>query len=396
MKELLKEAKALEPEIIKNRRYLHSHPELGFDLDNTCRFVMEELTSYGYEPKMIYKSGIVATVGDPSKGKTIMLRADMDALPMFEENDLEFKSNIEIAHMCGHDTHTAMLLAAAKLLKAHESELNGCVKLMFQPDEEGTSPDGISGAQRMLEAGVMKNPDVDAIFSIHIISGSYPSGWVAYRKGALLTSCDNFEIKIQGQGAHGSQPYNAVSPINIAAHIYFGLQELIARELPGYEQGSLTAGTFNSGDAPNIIPDTAEISGTIRMTDEVSRTKIKDRMVEMCKKTAEAYGGTCEVSFFNGIPSFYNNPEMTKEVIGYSEELLGRECHEDAYVNTASDDLSILSQLVPSCYIMLGCGDEKEGYCYSHHNPHVLFNEDVMYEGAALHANTAIEWLKNN
>lgn len=396
MKELLQEAKALESEIIKNRRYLHANPECGFELENTCRFVMEELTSYGYEPKMICKSGIVATVGDPSKGKTIMLRADMDALPMFEETDLEFKSTVEAAHTCGHDTHTAMLLGAAKILKAHESELNGCVKLMFQPDEEGTSPDGVSGGDRMVEAGVLKNPDVDALFSLHIMSGCYPTGWIAYRKGTLMSSCDTFVIEVQGQGAHGSQPYNAVSPINIAAHIYFGLQELIARELPGYEQGVITAGTFNSGDAANIIPDTAEITGTIRMTDEASRAKIKDRMVEICEKTAEAYGGTCKVSFMHGIPSVYNNPDLTKDIINYSEDMLGRECHEDEHINSGSDDLSVLSQLVPTCYVMLGCGDEKEGYCYSHHNPHILFNESVFYEGTALYANSAIEWLKNH
>lgn len=395
MKELLQEAKEMESEIIENRRYLHANPECGFELQNTCKFVIEQLKAYGYEPEMIYKSGIAATIGDESKGKTIMLRADMDALPMFEETDLSFKSNIEAAHTCGHDTHTAMLLGAAKLLKKHESQLEGCVKLVFQPDEEGTSPDGVSGGDRLLEAGVLAHPRVDALFSIHIMSGAYKSGTVAYRKGTLMSSCDTFIIDIQGKGAHGSQPHNAVSPINIAAHIYFGIQELIARELPGYEQGTITVGSINSGDAANILPDTATLTGTIRMTNEKSRSHIKERMKEICEYTSKTYGGSCKVSFIHGIPSVYNNPEFTEEVIGYTEDLLGYSCHEDEYINSGSDDLSVFSQRVPTCYVMLGSGDAEEGYIYSHHNPHILFNEEVFYKGTALYVNTAIEWLKS-
>ncbi|MFW5631879.1 MAG: M20 metallopeptidase family protein [Acetivibrio ethanolgignens] len=395
MKELLQEAKAIEEEVIANRRYLHENPECGFELENTCRFVTEKLKEYGYEPKQICKSGIVATIGDETKGKTILLRADMDALPMTEETDLPFRSKKEAAHTCGHDTHTAMLLGAAKLLKAHEKELNGCVKLMFQPDEEGTSPDGVSGADRMLEAGVLENPKVDAVFSLHIMSGENKKGTITYRRGTLMSSCDNFVIKIQGKGAHGSQPHESISPINIAAHIYFGLQELISRELPGYEQGTITAGTFNSGFAPNIIPDTAEITGTIRMTDERTRARIKERMTELCTSTARAYGGSCEVEFMHGIPSVYNNPELTEELISYSEELLGYKCKEEKYVNSGSDDSSVISQNAPTCYVMLACGDAEEGYIYSHHNPHILFNEEVFYLGTALYANSAIEWLKN-
>lgn len=396
MKELLKEAKELEAELIANRRYLHENPECGYELENTCRFVMEKLTEYGYEPEMICKSGIVAKIGDETKGKTIMLRADMDALPMYEETDLPFKSTKEAAHTCGHDIHMAMLLGAAKLLKQHENELEGCVKLMFQPDEEGSSPEGIGGCDMMMDAGILENPKVDAVFAIHIMPSDYETGKVYYRAGAFMCSCDNFYIKIQGKGAHGSQPYNAVSPINIAAHIYFGIQEMIARELPAYEQGVVTVGSIHSGDATNIIPDTAEISGTVRMAEEHSREKIKQRMKEMCEYTAKAYGGSCEVTYKHGIPSVYCNPALTKEIVSYHEELLGVPCIENEHVNPAGDDLSSMSQRVPTCYMVLGGGSKEEGYPYNLHSPHILFNEEAIHTGTALYANTAIEWLKNH
>lgn len=396
MKELVQESFDLQSELIANRRYLHENPECGFELENTCKFVMDQLTSYGYEPKFICKSGIVATIGDPTKGKTILLRADMDALPMREETDLPFRSQTNAAHTCGHDTHMAMLLGAAKLLKKHESEINGCVKLMFQPDEEGNSPDGVSGCDRMVEAGVLENPKVDAAFGIHIFSGNIKSGVMKYRKGPLMSSCDTFIIDVQGKGAHGSQPYAGVSPINIAAHIYFALQELISRELPSFEQGSITAGSFNSGDAANIIPNEAKITGTIRLVKEDTRKFIKQRMIDICDHTAKAFQGSASVSFMHGIPSVYSDPKFTQEIVNYQQSLFEEDCQEEEFVATGSDDLSVISQKVPTCYMWLGSGDESEGYHYSHHNPHILFNENVLYKGCAMYLNSALSWLKDH
>ncbi|MXQ72409.1 amidohydrolase [Clostridiaceae bacterium DONG20-135] len=394
MHQFLEEAKALEAEIIANRRYLHEHPECGFDLENTCRFVMEKLTEYGYEPKMICRSGIAATVGRP--GKTIMLRADMDALPMEEETDLPFRSKEKRAHTCGHDTHTAMLLGAAKILKQHEAELNGTVKLMFQPDEEGTSPTGISGGDVMLEAGVLENPKVDAVMSLHIMSGSYPSGSINIRKGPMMSSSDTFEITVQGSGTHGSQPNLGVDPINVAVHIYEGLQNLIARELAPEEQACLTVGSFQSGDAANIIPDEAKITGTIRTTHENTRTAFKDRIREISEHCAAGFRAKADVKFMHGIPSVYNDPKLTEELIAYTEDMMEYPCEILEYPMSGSDDLSVISQNAPTAYFMLGSGTAEEGYLYPHHNPHILFNEEVFYKGTAMYVNAAIEWLKNH
>lgn len=395
MNQLVKEAKALEPELIANRRYLHAHPECGYELTKTCAFVMKELQSYGYEPVYLCESGIVATVGK-TNGKTILLRADMDALPLTETTDLPFCATNGNAHACGHDLHTAMLLGAAKLLKQHESELNGCVKLMFQPDEEGTSPQGISGADKMLAAGVLENPKVDVVFSMHVMSGAYPSGTIHTRKGPLMSSCDNVEIMIQGKGTHGSQPQNGVDPINIAMHIYQGLQNLIARELDPAQQAVLTIGSINGGEAGNVIADSVRMRGTLRTTMETTRTYFKERITSIVTNSAQMFNGQGEVAFLHGIPSVYNAPDLTADVMRYANALFDEPVYEMADPMSGSDDISVLSQAVPTCYVMLGGGTAEEGYHYAHHNPNILFNETIMYKGTALYAQIALEWLKHN
>lgn len=206
MNKLLERAKELQPELVENRRWLHSHAEVGFELTETCAFVEEKLRELGYEPRHMSKAGVVATLGKPG-GKTILLRADMDALPMREESGLAFAAKGDAAHTCGHDLHTAMLLGAAKL--------------MFQPDEEGTNPLGFSGSQAMLEDGILEDPHVDAAFSMHIWSNApYTAGTFFSRKGALMSSCDTVTVTVTGKGTHGSMPQDGVDPINAGVHIY--------------------------------------------------------------------------------------------------------------------------------------------------------------------------------
>jgi len=396
MNELLKEAKAIESELIQMRRELHQIPEIGIELPKTAAYVKAKLIEYGYEPTEIYTNAIVATVGDTSK-KAILLRADMDALPMKEESGLEFAATGDACHSCGHDLHMATLLGAAKLLKQHESELNGCVKFMFQPDEEGYSGDDVGGAEHMLLNGVLENPTVGACFSTHIWSGLYSTGKISWRKGGFMSSCDNITIEIQGKAAHGSRPEDGISPINIGCHIYLGLQELISREVPPYEQTVLTCGAFNSGSTCNQIPNTATLNGTLRTENESVRTFLKKRITEIVEGTAKIYGGTATVKFWAGIPSVYNNPALTDELIGYSKELLGAENFiEEPHTHSSSDDISVISQACPTTYVFLCCGSPEEGYTQSHHHPAILFNEDVLHLGAALFAHNAIEWLKHN
>ena len=396
MKELLQRAKQLQPELVENRRWLHRHPELGFDLTETCAFVEEKLKAMGYAPQRMSKTGIVATVGRPG-GKTILLRADMDALPMKEESGLPFSATGDVAHTCGHDTHTAMLLAAAQMLKEHEGELNGCVKLMFQPDEEGTNPLGFSGAQAMLKDGVLENPHVDAAVSMLIMSQSpHPAGTIYTRCGPMMSSCDTITITVTGKGTHGSMPQEGVDALNVGVHIYSALQNLTARELAPEEQGVLTIGSFNGGEAANVLPEKVCLVGTMRTTVEATRTRFKKRIEAICAGMAQAFGAKVGVEFTQGIPTVYNDPALTQRVIGYTSELLGEEVPEMRAPFSCSDDLSEISQVVPTCYLILSGGTAQEGHPYPQHNPRVTFEESVLYRGAAVFANTAIEWLKEN
>lgn len=396
MKKLLERAKELQPELVQNRRWLHSHAEVGFELPETCAFVEEKLRALGYEPRRMSKAGIVATLGKPG-GKTILLRADMDALPMKEESGLSFAATGDAAHTCGHDLHTAMLLGAAKMLKEHESELNGCVKLMFQPDEEGTNPLGFSGSQAMLEDGILDDPHVDAAFSMHIWSNTpYPAGTFFSRKGALMSSCDTVTVTITGKGTHGSMPQDGVDPINAGIHVFQAFENLIARETPPSEQCSLTIGQFQSGSAANVLPETAQLVGTLRTVSEATRARMKQRIEAICAGVGQAFGARIEVTFTQGIPCVYNAPALAESVMGCVGELTGQPVALMETPLSGSDDWSEISQKVDSCYLLLSSGTAEEGYPYSQHNPKICFNEDVMYKGTAAFCAVALNWLREN
>ena len=396
MNKLLERAKELQPELVADRRWLHSHAEVGFELEGTCAFVEEKLRALGYEPRRMSGAGVVATLGKPG-GKTILLRADMDALPMKEESGLAFAAKDDAAHTCGHDLHTAMLLGAAKLLKEHESELNGCVKLMFQPDEEGTNPLGFSGRQAMLEDGILEDPHVDAAFSMHIWSNApYTAGIFFSRKGALMSSCDTVTVTVTGKGTHGSMPQDGVDPINAGVHIYQAFENLLAREIPPFEQCTLTIGQFQSGSAANVLPETAQLVGTLRTVSEDTRARMKQRIEAICAGVGQAFGVQVKVTFTQGIPCVYNAPAFTESVMECVEELTGRPVGDMEVPLTGSDDWSEISQKVDSCYMLLSAGTAEEGYPWAHHNPKVTFNEDVMHKGAAAFCAVALDWLRKN
>lgn len=396
MNKLLERAKELQPELVENRRWLHSHAEVGFELAETCAFVEEKLRALGCEPRRMSGAGIVATLGKPG-GKTILLRADMDALPMKEESGLAFAAQGDAAHTCGHDLHTAILLGAAKLLKEREEELNGCVKLMFQPDEEGTNPLGFSGSQAMLEDGVLEDPHVDAAVSMHVWSNApYPTGTFFSRSGALMSSCDTVTVTITGKGTHGSMPQDGVDPINAGVHIYQAFENLIAREVPPFEQCTLTIGQFESGSAANVLPETARLVGTLRTISEDTRTRLKKRIEAICAGVGQAFGARVEVAFTQGIPSVYNAPALTEQAVESVRKLTGRPVEVMEVPLSGSDDWSEISQKVDSCYLLLSAGSAEEGYPWSQHNPKVCFNEDAMYEGAAAFCAVALDWLRKN
>lgn len=390
---ILEEAEALADDIVANRRWLHEHPEIGFDLPQTTAYVADRLREIGLEPKEIVPGGLVATIGDPSRGRCFMLRADMDALPLREETGLPFASQNDFMHACGHDAHTAMLLGAARILKAHEAELDGCVKLMFQPDEEGTAPDEICGNEAMINAGVLEDPHVDAAAAIHLMPFDFHLGEVATRPGTGFSSIDDIDIVVHGKGGHGSRPNQLVDPFNIACHIFQGAQNLIARELDPNDQAVITFGAMNGGTAANIVPDDVRMLGTLRTVDEGTRAHLKKRMTAMCEGIAEAFGGSVEVQFLRGVPSVHNDPALTRELIGYMEELTGRPVTILDKPISGSDDMSVISQAVPTAYFVVGTGTEDEGVRYPVHNARVVFDESVFAEGAAMTATMALRWL---
>ena len=403
--ELLKEASNMQEELTKNRRYLHTHPETGFDLTETKAYVKRELTDMGYTPIDCGKAGLTALASGKKSGRVFLLRADMDALPIREEADVDFPSENDNMHACGHDMHTSMLLGAAKLLKQHEDEIHGTIKLMFQPAEEI-----FAGSKDMIDAGVLKNPDVDAALMIHVMAGlPMPSGTVIVCDGGISApAADYFTIRIQGKGCHGSMPNNGIDPINAAAHIITALQEIHARELALSDEAVLTFGTIHGGAAENVIPDFVELGGTIRTYDEDVRSFLKKRMTEISQGIAATFRASAKVSFGTGCPTLKNDYELSSCISTYMTELLGKEKaftagalsalsgEKKAPKTAGSEDFAYISQEVPSIMLALAAGNPSEGYCFPQHHPKVKFDETALSYGTAIYAYAALRYLADH
>lgn len=403
--ELLQEIEKYKEDLVNARRYLHSHPEIGFNLPNTVAFIKKELLAMGYEPKPCGKSGLTVLAGGKKEGKVFMIRGDMDALPISEEAHVNFASQNGNMHACGHDMHTTMLLGAAKLLKAHEDEIEGTIKLDFQPSEEN-----FQGANDMIQAGLLENPSVDAALMIHVMANlpMEPGTVIISDGGVSAPAADYFKIHIQGKGCHGSMPNNGVDPINAAAHIITALQEIHARELALSEEAVLTFGTIQGGMAENAIPNTVDLGGTLRTYDEDIRDFIKKRMVEISKYITSAFRAEAEVTFGSGCPTLVNNADLSICMTNYLKELLGTsKAFTTGQLNamlpakkspktTGSEDFAYVSQKVPSIMLALAAGHPEQGYCYPQHHPKVKFDESVLTIGSAVYAYTAVRWLKEH
>ena len=401
---IMQKAQADYQRIVADRHYLHAHPETGFELTETLAYVKQALTAMGYAPVTCGKAGLVATAGGRKPGKVFLLRADMDALPIREEADIAFASENGNMHACGHDMHTAMLLEAARILKTCEEEINGTVKLMFQPAEEI-----LEGARDMIEAGVLKNPAADAGMMIHVMPGTpFPSGTAIVCDGGVSApAADYFTIKIQGKGCHGSMPGSGIDPINIAAHIIIALQEIHARELAITDEAVLTIGSIHAGEASNAIPDTATLGGTLRTYNENVRNMLKTRMSEIATHTAAAFRGEVTVEFGSGCPSLLNHPELSACTVKYLQELNGPQIVYTAGQLRAmskvadsksggSEDFAYISREIPTIMLALAAGQNDNGYRYPLHHPKVTFDEDVLPVGAAIYAYTALRWLEEH
>ena len=386
MNKFLKRAQELEASMKSDRRYLHQNAEVGFDLPITTKYVMDRLQEIGLEPKEICKSGVTALIEGKKPGKTYLLRADMDALSMNEENVLEFTSKTNAAHNCGHDMHTAILLGAAQILKENVDELEGNVRLMFQPNEEA-----FLGSKAMIEAGVLD--DVDVASCMHMML-DYDASNYACAPGFFSSSCDGFKITVSGKGCHGAMPHLGIDPINVGMSICTAFQQLVSRETPPKETASLTFGQFSGGNTPNIVPDKVVIQGTLRTYNAELRAKLVNRMQTIVKSSGEMYGTTVEYEVLSDVPSIYVNPEMLEEVKTYLSEIEGLTLANDNFRITPSDDMAFISEKVPTVYLLLQARVKDNPY--PHHNPKVLFDESAMTWGAAMHAQCAFEWLRNH
>lgn len=377
------------------RRHLHAHPELSFKEHDTAAFIADRLTELGIEHRPIARTGVLAWIegrgkADP-KRRAVVLRADIDALPITEQNDIGWRSCTPgVMHACGHDMHAAMLLGAAKLLREYWTELQGTVKLVFQPDEEG-----FTGAKAMLSAGVLKDPAPQAGFALHVNSGT-PSGLVLCGRGTFMAGCTLFRITVNGVGCHGAMPEKGVDPLNIASHIYLSLQEIISREIGAKTPAVVTIGRMTGGEAPNIIPQTAVLEGTIRSFDRDLSAQIFTRIGEIARCTAQAFRGTAVTEEITSAPPLRNDAVLTNRMADLAGALFGEKLvYRLDEGGMGSEDFASYTYDLPCAYLLIGAGTKQENPAFGEpmHNERVVFNEDILPRGAALHTWCALNWL---
>jgi len=389
MSDLLDAAHQIAPQVVADRRAIHRNPELAYQERETAALVASRLTELGVPYREgVGGTGVVGLIEGGRSGRTVLLRADMDCLPILEENDLEFKSqNPGRMHACGHDSHTAILLGAARLLHQRRGELTGNVKLMFQPAEEGGA-----GAVRMIEEGVLEGPSVDAAFMLHVNHGTY-TGNVGTAPGPVLAGADSWTITVEGVGGHASRPQFSVDPIVVAAQIVTALQTLVSRETAPYETAVLTIGLLHAGTAANIIPDRAVLRGTIRAYDPELMERLERRLAETAQGVAQAMRATAKVEFEMRYPPTVNDAAMAELAAGALRRVLGADHVLDAEPNFAAEDFSFVLQRVPGAALMLGVRDPSWSEPKPVHTPRFQLDENAIPIGVASMTAVALEYL---
>jgi len=383
-------AKLIEPQMIRTRRFLHQHPELAYHEEETSKFVAEKLESLGIEvTRRVGGTGVLGVLRGSKKGRVIALRADMDGLPVMEMADVGFRSKVDgVMHACGHDTHIAMLLGAAKLLSESRGELCGTVKFLFQPAEEHG---GRGGAMPMIEAGVMRDPKVDYVFGLHI-EAQRRSGVFGVKEGAIAAAPDTFRVKIIGRGGHGSAPHETVDPIYVAAHVILALQGISSRMINPVRPFVITVGAVHSGTKENIIPDVATLDGTIRTLDEATRKLAKKKVGDVAKGVCRTFGATAEVEFEkDAYPVTVNDPRATEGAIRVLRRLPGTRVKK-VEAMMGGEDFSRFLQKAPGTFYFLGSRNPSKGCVYPNHSSKFKVDEDVLKFGAASLAMLAFEF----
>lgn len=391
--EIMQRARALHPQIREWRRAIHRHPELSFTEVKTARLVTGVLHDLGVEAETgIAKTGVVGHI-EGGGGPTVGLRADMDALPIQEENQTEFDSERPgLMHACGHDAHTAILLGAATILKgfADEGRLQGNIRLLFQPSEENRDDEGKSGGMRMVEEGVVDQ--LDAVFGLHVDTRT-EVGHIRSRPGVLMAAGDMFDLTVRGFGGHGARPHMANDPIVLAAHLVHAVQDIISRRLDPLEPGVISICTIHGGTAHNIIPASIELGGTIRSMSEAGRKLLHDELRRACG-VVEALGGSFHLNIKHGYPATVNDPDATEVAFAALGELLGEEKVSEQLPVMASEDFSFMLQKAPGCFMRLGVKNPTWDREYPVHTSTFRMDEDALPIGSAALATVAIQWMQ--
>ena len=387
--EILSKSNEIKSWIIEKRRKIHRHPELMYEEFETSKLVQETLKELDIPfQKDIAITGVVGILGN-GNSPCIALRADMDALPIHEETDIDFKSEIDgKMHACGHDCHTAMLLGAARILKENEEYIEGTVKLIFQPAEEGGA-----GGKMMRDEGVLMDPDVQKIFGLHV-AGQLPTGMMASREGTLLASAGSLKILVKGNGGHAAAPHNTIDPVITASKIVVELQSIISRELNPLESGVISVTMMNGGDAWNVIPSTMELQGTIRSLTLEGLTKLQKRVKELSESIAIANRCEAEVTFpGHDYPPTINDADCWELGKSVGKEILGSDKVIEMPPIMGGEDFAYYTEKVPGCFAFLGVSNPEIDAIYDVHHPMFKVDEDALPLGSAIHVNCALKSL---
>lgn len=400
---LQKDYSAVADKVIEWRRDIHEHPELSNREFKTAEKIAEHLKSLGIEVQTgVAHTGVVGILKGKKPGKTIALRADIDALPVLERNDLPFKSTVTsefngeevpVMHACGHDTHIAILMGVAEVLSKNTDKIKGTVKFIFQPAEEGPPPGEEGGALLMVKEGVLKNPDVDAIFGLHINSQT-PVGVIRYKSGGTMAAAQSFTINVKGKQSHGSQPWSGVDPILISAKIIDGLQTIISRETNLTKEAAvITVGKITSGVRFNIIPESAEMIGTIRTLDQGMKEHINRRMQEMVPAIAKAYGGDATIEIRDATEITYNEPALVEQMLPTMKRVAGDANVQTQNAVTGAEDFSYYQKEVPGFFFFLGGMTPGTTESFPHHTPDFRIDDSGLLLGVKTLTEMSLDYL---
>ncbi len=397
MSNFLQQAKELFPYTQSLRRDFHTHPELGFREIRTGGIVAKELEALGIEvTKGVGKTGIVGLLEGAKPGPTLLVRFDMDALPIVEDTGADYASqNSGVMHACGHDGHTAIGLTVARMLHSRREELAGTIKFCFQPSEEGNNGEDVGGAEMMMRDGVLDSPKVDKTLSLHLWNEK-PLGWIGVASGPVMAGADIFTIKVTGKGGHGAAPHATVDPIVASAHIINALQTIVSRNVAPLATAVVSVTTVHAGTAFNVIPQTAELTGTIRTFDSGVRQTVVERFAQIARGVGEALGCQVEADVKRMTPALVNDEAITSKVQDVARRVLpAGTLNTSGYITMGAEDMAFMQEKVPGCYFFVGSANAERHLDYGHHHPKFDFDERALTDASALMASAVMEVLNS-